>query len=311
MQSPVYRSASTIFAATACLALCAASPGCCAKRQNASAGQSDDNQPSKTIDQLMGTAQPLAMINGQPIYEEDLSTWLRTGFTTGKITPEIKKKALEMTIDAELAYQEAKRLGLDQRKDFQLAARQMAAQLRGRQRKELIRHFYNIEVAAKVTVGEKEAKAYYDEHQKAIGDEYHLVAVRFRNAAEAQDANRSLAEKKMTFDELAKQRVPSQRGDRERGVDLGYLSWRQMPIDWSQEIAQLKPGEHSTVLRHRVTGLQIVKLIARRTAKTPLVYEHIKGLLIEQLRDKRVHKAYEQRIDALRSKAKISFLKKS
>lgn len=253
-------------------------------------------------------AKVLATVNGVPITEEELGFTLLGGHGR-TITDNLKSKSLDRLIEAELIYQEGKKLGLDRDARYRRTVRALELRLAAVRRREMHRHLYNREVAAKVKVTEADARKYFDANAEKIKREYHLGMLEFEGIEQARALRAQLAAGK-SFEELANGLSPQKAGAPRPPWDLGFLQWRQIPMEWVDAICSLSPGQVSEVVRGKKTGVRIFKLLAVRPL-TDVTFEGILGSLMNRLRDRAVNQRYDAYLQRLRDSATIVVNNKS
>lgn len=245
----------------------------------------------------------VATVNGTPITQREVDFWMMGGHGQ-RITPELKKQALEDRIQVELLYQRGLELGLDKDRKYQDAIRHQMLKVEAAKRRELARRVGNAEIAASVDVSEAAAKAWFDARADAIKSEYHLAAVTFRSPEAAKAA---LAELKdgADFEAVAAKHDPAARSGQAPGWDLGFLGYQQMPMEWSEAIAKLKPGQITGIVHGQRTGIRIFKLLAKRP-NPKADFDRMKGMIMKRLRDEKIRSAQVAYIKGLKAKATIT-----
>ena len=213
----------------------------------------------------------LATVNGDPVTGDDVAYWLR-GSHGQPITSEVRSNTLERLIETELVYQRARELGLHRDPTYQKKVRGMELTLRATQRSEMLKRFYNQEIAAKVEVDLQETRAYYDANEQRIARSLHLGTIQFETAEQAGEALRALREA---------DRVEALEEPR-HGWDLGSMSWSSIPAEWHDVVYALAPGEVSGVFRGKETGVVLFKLYA--TAPDPeSELEQVRAAIAERI----------------------------
>ncbi len=244
----------------------------------------------------------VAKVNGTPIIEEDLSFRL-VGPHGERKTSGNQPKALDDLINEELLYQQGLKLGLDQDPGYRAQVARIERQLAHVKRAEMMRRVYNTQVAAKIEVSSQDAKKYYDEKVNQITTDLHLGVLSFSNKEGAEETLKKIRGG-APFESIARSVMGSQGSAGREPWDLGFLSWDQIPVDFVDEVYQLKVGEVSEVVSSKRTGYQVFKLFGVR--KNPKAdFTAVSGVIMNRLRDKKVLEAYEQYVANLRKEAKI------
>jgi peptidyl-prolyl cis-trans isomerase C len=242
----------------------------------------------------------LAKVNGVPITVDDVNFRQQEGH--GK-KPEYGPKTVDDIINQELMFQQGIRLGLDQDPTYRRKLDTLNSAAPGAKRLEMARRVFSTEVAAKVEVGHREAKQYFEKNAEQIATDLHLHMVKFVNKGEADEALKKLRSG-ADFASVARSPLTAARGGGREPWDLGFLKWQQVPVEFLDQIYGLKPGEVSEVLGTQRTGYQIVKMVEKRRGPIP-EYGAITALVMNRLRDLKLLNQYHQYLATLRKEAKI------
>lgn len=285
-----------------------------------------------------------AQVNGHTITYQELNTEFRArtrrSFETVETNPQwqrIRKQILERMIDEQLLDEEAARQKIsvspeevDQRlktlearfpspKAFkeELSRRGItAAQLKTNIREGLMRHqLLKKEVLDKIAVSPEELESFYQAHkdkytqEEAVHARHILIKVApdaspedDRKAKEKARAVLAKAKKGEDFAQLAKEN--SEGPTKDRGGDLGYFGRGQMVKPFEDAAFSLKAGEIRGPVRTKF-GYHIVKVEDRKEAKQ-LTYKEVQGQVKEDLMTDKANARYEEYVDQLRKKAKIT-----
>lgn len=294
--------------ALATVALVACSPD--KPKQDALSGQPAPNPAAQgaPTPHPAGQATPpggevVATVNGTPITRSEVDFWMMGGHGQ-RITPELKKQALEDRIEAELVYQRGLELGLDRDRKYQDAIRHQLMKIEASKRREMARRVGNAEIAARVDVKEADARAWFDAHADAIKSEYHLASITFRSPQAAQAAQAELKAGE-AFEAVAAKHDPAAKAGQAPSWDMGFLGYQQMPAEWSEAVTKLEPGQITGIVHGQRTGIRIFKLIARRP-NPKADFDHMKGMIMNRLRDEKIRAAQAAYIKGLKAKAKIT-----
>ncbi len=259
---------------------------------------------------LAGKKQPskstVAVVNGSAITRADLDMemsniqqqYLRNGEQLSD--SQIKKEALDNLVDIELFYQESQRKGI--KIDEQILRRMTVQQ------------FIDKQFIQKVTVSDKEIKAYYDSHpdyfkQPAKVQASHIL---IKVATGADKSQRAEARKKIEkirkklqkggdFAALAKEF--SQCPSSVRGGDLGYFTRGQMAKPFEEAAFDLKPGKVSDIVETKF-GYHLIK-VTDKEPETTAAYESVKDSLGQYLKQEKIQEKISSYIDKLKKKAKV------
>lgn len=251
----------------------------------------------------------LVKVNGTPITDQELSFWLQ-GPHGGATDPDLRAKALDQLIDAELYYQKGLQLGLDKDADYQKEIHQLELRVAAAKRSEMMRRVFAREIEDKVTVSEVEMSQYYDAHAEQIGTALHLASIPFRSEDEAVKALDEIKNGK-TFEQVAQVTFPplpkASKNAHKTPWDLGWIDWSRIPTEWLHPLYSLKVGEVSGVLSNGRGNVRLFKLLARKTnAKSNL--KSASPYIQRRVRDAKVRAMETEFVRELRKDAKIERL---
>ena len=266
---------------------------------------------------LAGKKQPskgtVAVVNGSVITRADLDMemsniqqqYLRNGEQLND--SQIKKEALDNLVDIELLYQESQKKGI--KIDEQILRRMTVQQ------------FIDKQFIQKVTVSDKEIKAYYNSHPDYFKQPEKVQAshILIKVATGADKSQKTEARKKIEkilkklqkggdFAALAKEF--SQCPSSVRGGDLGYFTRGQMAKPFEETAFDLKPGKVSDIVETKF-GYHLIK-VTDKEPETTAVYESVKDSLGQYLKQEKIQEKISSYIDKLKKKAKVeTFLTES
>ena len=251
----------------------------------------------------------LSTINGTPIGRDDViyQATIVEGRKQPALTQGHLKNVLERIIRDELIYQRAMALGLDADPGYQSALSLAMVQINAYKRRKLAEVFFRREVTDKAIVSDAEAKAYFDKNVRRIRAELHLEQILVRKEAEIKTILKEL-DQGASFESVARKQFPSLPKLPREPWDLGYLTWKQIPESWRNVVYDLKPGEHSSIIRGPNRRFWIVNLVERRENSNLSfadVEKHIKNLL----KDAKVEQLRAKTLQELRDKARIEYFK--
>jgi len=291
-----------------------------------------------------------AVVNGTVITQEDLDRELgvvqQRLLSDGKVLDEsqlleTKKRVLEGLINVELLYQEAqmqgptvsdedinKQLGTVKSRfpsedEFKSSLSKMnlteADLITQIKRALTVQQFIDKKFVQKVTVSDKETRAYYDANQAAFKQPEQVKAshILIKVGPKADEPQKAAARKKIEeiqqkvkkgddFAALAKEF--SEGPSSAKGGDLGYFRKGQMMKPFEDAAFALKPGEVSDIVETSF-GYHLIKLADKKPEST-IAYEDIKAKIQEYLKQKKVGEQVELYVADLRGKAKVEqFLK--
>lgn len=246
--------------------------------------------------QKVDESQVVARVNQSVLTCHDFQEAMPQGLTG--ISEAGKEEILRQWINGELFYQEARRQGLHRDP-------KVAKQLKDIERDFLANQLMMREVYEKQSVGEAEARAYFEQHQEEYQTELRLSQILVATKEEA-DQIRSKLDQGVDFAKLARESSIDSL-TRIRGGDLSAYLRRgsgYIPLDFEEAVFSLKAGGVSQPIRHR-DGYLIIKVTERRPALEKVKFEDVQEGLISVLSMDQKKKAYEQLVEKLKSGAKV------
>ena len=286
----------------------------------------------------------VAVVNGSVItkanFDREMASvqrrLLRRGRPPSGSQPDMKKEALERLINRELLYQESQKKGVKidkaaideqmktlkgrftddaQFKDVLSKMNTSVASIRSQFRQGLaIQEFIDTEIAQKVTISEKDLKAYYDKNPQFFKQPEKVRAshILIQVDPKAEEAQKAEAHKKIKdiqkklkkggdFSALAKE--SSQCPSSARGGDLGYFTRGQLVKPFEEVAFALKPGQVSDIVETNF-GYHLIKVIDRKP-ESVIAYDEVKDKLRGYLKQEKVRKEVDLYVQKLKEKAKI------
>jgi peptidyl-prolyl cis-trans isomerase C len=249
---------------------------------------------------------------------------------------EIKNEILENLISQELLYQKSQGKGIKVEKEavaaqltslkqrfpdeagFKKALGEMnltEAAIKAKvERVIAIQKLVDVEIAQKVTISEKEKKAFYDAHPEFFREPEQIKAshILIKVNPSADESQRATAKGKIEkvqeklkkgedFAALAKEF--SEGPSNVKGGDLGYFRRGQMVKPFEAAAFALKPNEVSDIVETQF-GYHLIKLADKKPEKI-LGYEEVKEKLAQHLSQQKTQKEVELYIEKLKQSAKI------
>ena len=293
----------------------------------------------------------VAVVNGSEITRADFDREMklaggslsRRGQASGDVgLSELREKVLDRLITLELLYQESEKKGIKVDKaevdehwtalrkrfpgdeEFNSMLNRMnltEVDVKFQMERTLsIKKFVDAEFAQKVTVSEKEIRAFYDSNQNLFKkpEEVRARHILISVDAKADEAQKVEARKKIEniqqrlrkgedFSALAKEF--SQCPSSARGGDLGYFRRGQMAKPFEEAAFALKPGEVSDIVGTQF-GYHIIKVDDKK-ADSVIAYDEAKDRISQYLKTQKVEEEVDLYAEKLRGKAKIqTFLTK-
>jgi peptidyl-prolyl cis-trans isomerase C len=253
----------------------------------------------------------LAKVNGTSITRQDLEL---TAQQSGHGEPR-QMKDLDYVISEELMYQQGCRIGLDKDPTYkkQLAAlelkghgmakdqpnfgRYVASQMRS----EMARRVFNTQIASKVEVTMPEAHEYFDKNREIIRSELHLGLLKFQEQGDALKALHKIRQG-TSFEAIAREREQKKA---QQPADLGFVPWKEIPVDFVEPLYRLKPGEVSGIMGNQEAGFQIIKMYGSRPSQANIEFKDVSGIIMNGLRDLKLVQEHHKYLEQLKKQAKI------
>jgi peptidyl-prolyl cis-trans isomerase C len=287
----------------------------------------------------------VATVNGTAITRADFDREVKLAqrrFASRGRSPEdsellaLKQKILENLINRELLYQECQNKAIKVEKttineqyellkkrfphetDFNEALRKLdfsEAGMKAQIERDLaIQQLITEKIVQKVTITDKESKAYYDSHPQAFRrpEQVHASHILISVDRNADQAQKAAARKKIEDiqkklnkgeDFAALAREFSQCPSGSRGGDLGYVGRRQLVKPVEEVAFALPPGQVSDIVESPF-GYHLIT-VAEKRPETLMGYEEIKVKLQEYLKQQRVEKQVNLYIEELKGKANV------
>jgi len=287
----------------------------------------------------------IAVVNGSLISQEDFDREMigvkKRLAKLGKSLDDsqllsIKKKILENMIDRELLYQESQKKGIKvdeaeineqwenlkkrfpSEAEFKTALRKVnlsEAIVRSQIKRGLvIKTLIDKQIIEKITVLNKEIKAYYEKNPGSFKQPEQVRAshILIKLNPEADESQKVAARKKIEevqmklkkgedFAALAKEF--SEGPSSVKGGDLGYFNKGQMVKSFEKVAFALKPGEVSGVTETKF-GYHLIKVVDKKP-ESIMKYEEIKDRLQQHLKQKKTQEKLDILIKQLKGKAKV------
>ena len=301
--------------------------------------------PTLLADQKEPSKDTVAVVNGVEISRADFDAEIsraRQQFAgmgqpiSGERLSEIKKDVLENLIGRELLYQTSQKHGIkvDEaainnqlamlKKRFpseaefnkvlsknNLSEAAMRAQL---ERNTAIKEFIDKQFVQKVTISDKESKAYYESNPDLFKQPEQVQAshILIKIDSKADESQKAQARKKIEkiqkrlqkgedFAALAKEF--SQCPSNAKGGDLGYFHRGQMVPPFEQVAFALQPGAVSDIVETKF-GYHLIKVIDKK-AETTIPYKDVKDKLEQHLKQEKIQKEVTLYVEKLKEKAKV------
>jgi peptidyl-prolyl cis-trans isomerase C len=292
----------------------------------------------------------VARVNGAPVYASDVNlgaTRLRQKGTFNapekepKSEEQLREEALQVLIENELLFQEARRRGFTAAQEaveqemaaiagqfpgpatFEKALAQMKITKedlrRDLERAQTVERMVESAIEPGIGVSSEEVRSYYDANPQMFTDpeRMHIRHILLRvspSTTEEQKAEmrrtleglRERVLKGESFEALADQYSQDMRAG--KGGDLGYMSRGQLAKDFEQSVFALQTGQLSGVVSSPY-GYHLIQVLDHQPP-TLVSFERVKVPLAGFLHRSKVDEAVSALARELRDKAKIAFPKK-
>ena len=274
------------------------------------------------LDRRMADAQRRFSSTGEPLSDSQLA--------------EIKKQALENLIDRELLYQESQRQGIkvdeavinkqiealknrfpteaELKKSLaRMKLSETAIRLQFTQER-AIQQLIDKEFGQKVSVADKEVKAYYDQYPSFFKKPEQVQArhILIKVDPQAEPAEKAEARKKLEEvqqklrkgeDFAALARAFSQCPSSADGGNLGSFERGQMVKPFEEAAFALKPGEVSDIVETRF-GYHLIEVIDKQP-ETTIPYKDVKDRLGQYMKQEKIEKEVRLYAEKLKEKANV------
>ena len=271
---------------------------------------------SKTVATLLLTcslanAQTLVTVNGVAISQADVDSALMNA-TQGRFNQvpvekqaEFRKQVLEQLIAKELIFDDSKKTGILDSKEF----KDEYEKVKQRVKKELAVQVWQKKELDKVKVSDKELKSYYDKNKEEFieKESVHARHILVKTEAEAKEIINKLKSLKdealkSKFIELAKSKSTGPSGP--KGGDLGFFSQGQMVPAFNDKVFSMKSG---TITKEPVKtqfGFHVIYVEEKKLKKT-LSFTEVKSFINQRLKMEKFKTAMKDKMEKLSKKATI------
>jgi peptidyl-prolyl cis-trans isomerase C len=177
-----------------------------------------------------------------------------------------------------------------------------------------IKEFIDKQFAQKITIPDKESKAYYESNPDLFKEPEQVQAshILIKVDSKTDDAQKAEARNKIEkiqkrlqkgedFAALAKEF--SQCPSNAKGGDLGYFRRGQMVPPFEQAAFGLKPGTISDIVETNF-GYHLIKVIDKKSEST-IPYNDVKERLEQNLKQKKIQKEITSYVEKLKAKARV------
>jgi len=258
----------------------------------------------------LACATTLVSVNGTNITQEDVDTALMNA-TQGRFNQvpedkqaEFRKQVLEQLIAKELVFEDAQKTGVLKSKEF----KDEYVKVQDRVKKDLAIQVWQKQQFDKVTVSDKELKAYYDNNKEEFNEKssVHARHILVKEESEAKAIEKELKPLsgdalKNKFIELAKEKSTGPTGP--KGGDLGYFAQGQMVPEFDAKVFSMKTGTISEPVKTQF-GYHVIYLEDKKAQKT-LSFTEVKSFIDQRLKMEKFKVVVEDKMKELKNKATI------
>ncbi len=260
-------------------------------------------------------AATLATVDGTKISDEDVNNALMQA-TQGRLAQlpvekqkQLKKQFLEELIAKQVIYEDAKKKGITNTKEYKEQLDKIIASIK----KDLAIKLWQKKLFEGIKISDKELKEYYDKNkqefmQKESVHARHILVKTEEEAKKIIDQLKGLSGEalKKKFIELAKEKSTGPSGP--RGGDLGYFSKGQMVPAFEQAAFNTQVGKITTTPIKTQFGYHIIYVEDKKEAATK-PFAEVKPYIEQRLKMEKFREVMQKRMQELKSKAKISYNK--
>ncbi len=261
------------------------------------------------------SAAVLATVNGDEITSEEVNKVLMEG-TQGRFDSlpadkqnELRQRIIEGMIAQELVYDDAKRTGVLESKEY----KQELEKLVDRLKVQLAAKVWEQEQFEAIKVDAKEVKSYFDANPDEFVDKEKIRArhILVKSEAEAQAIIKSmkgLAGEKLKNEFIAQAKSKSTGPSAAKGGDLGYFPRGQMVPSFNDAAFAMKEGTISSTPVQSQFGYHVIYIEDKKPAKK-LGFDEVKNFIEQRLKMDKFKATMEKKMADLRAKAKITYTK--
>lgn len=261
------------------------------------------------------SAAVLATVNGDEITSEEVNKVLMEG-TQGRFDSlpadkqnELRQRIIEGMIAQELVFDDAKRSGVLESKEYKQELEALVSRLKV----QLAAKVWEQEQFEAIKVDAKEVKAYFDANPEEFVDKEKIRArhILVKTAAEAQAVIKSmkaLSGDKLKNEFIAQAKSKSTGPSAAKGGDLGYFPRGQMVPSFNDAAFAMKEGTMSAAPVQSQFGYHVIYVEDKKAAKK-LGFDEVKNFIEQRLKMDKFKATMEKKMADLRAKAKITYTK--
>jgi len=262
---------------------------------------------------ISASAAVVATVNGSAITSEEVDSILMEG-TQGRFTTlpkekqdELKKRVVDGMITQTLVYEDAKKTGVLESKEYKDELKSVMARVE----KQLAAKVWNKQQYDKIKVFEKEIKEYYDTHMEEFVEKErvharHILVKTQKEADSIANRLKGLHDEalKNKFIELAKTESTGPSGP--KGGDLGYFPKGQMVPEFNDAVFNMKVGTITSSPVKTQFGYHVIYLEDKKAGKK-MGFDEVKSFIEQRLKTEKFKTQIESKMKSLKTAAKISY----
>lgn len=255
-------------------------------------------------------------VNGKNVTDTEVQEVLMQG-TQGRfneLPPEKKTELSQRVIDGlisqELIFADAKKIGVLESAEYKSELDKVLERVKV----QLASKVWEKRQFDKVSVADKEVKAYYTSHPEEFSEKAKVRAshILLKTEAEAIAVTKELSSLKggalnAKFAELAKAKSTGPSGP--KGGDLGFFGQGQMVPAFNDAAFAMKKGEITKTPVKSQFGYHVILVVDKQEAKN-LPYKEVKGFIEQKLKVEIFKEQMQAKMAELKKNATITFPKK-
>jgi parvulin-like peptidyl-prolyl isomerase len=261
------------------------------------------------------SAAVLATVNGDEITSDEVNKVLMEG-TQGRFDSlpadkqnELRQRIIEGMIAQELVYDDAKKMGVLESKEY----KQELDALVDRLKIQLAAKVWEQQQFEAIKVDAKEVRAYFDANPDEFIDKekIHARHILVKTEAEANAIIKSM--KSFSGDRLKNEFISQAKSkstgpSAAKGGDLGYFPRGQMVPSFNDAAFSMKEGSISSTPVQSQFGYHVIYVEDKKAAKK-LGFDDVKNFIEQRLKMDKFKATMEKKMSSLREKAKITYTK--
>jgi len=261
------------------------------------------------------SAASVATVNGDEITTEEVNKVLMEG-TQGRFDTlpadkqnELRQRIIEGLVAQELIYDDAKKMGVLDSKEYKSQLDEMVARIK----KQLAAKVWEQQQFETINIEAKDVKSYYDANANEFVDKekIHARHILVKNKADAEaiiKSMKSLSGDKLKNEFIAQAKSKSTGPSAARGGDLGYFPRGQMVPSFNDAAFAMKEGTVSSAPVQSQFGYHVIYIEDKVPAKK-LGFDEVKNYIEQRLKMDKFKAYMEKKMSTLREKAKITYSK--